>query len=340
MSARVNRQWRLAARPQGAFKASDFQWAEEPARAPAEGEVLVRSVYLSLDPTQRNWANEQASYLPPVGLGEVMRGGAIGVVEESRDPAFEPGDRVQGLLGWQSYATVPARALTALPPIPGLPLDAYFGLLGHIGATAYFGLLDVGKARAGETLVVSAAAGAVGSLVGQIGRIQGCRVVGIAGSAEKCRWLTRDLGFDAAIDYKHESVPERLRETCPNGVDVYFDNVGGEILDWVLARINLRARIVVCGLISTYNATGPVVGPANFRNILVQRARAEGFIVLDYLPRFAEAVAALAGWYAAGQIRYRVDVVEGLENAPAALHRLFDGSNTGKLMVKISDPPA
>jgi NADPH-dependent curcumin reductase CurA len=213
-------------------------------------------------------------------------------------------------------------------------LTAYFGLFGHIGLSAYFGLLDVGKPRAGETLVVSAAAGAVGSLVGQIGKIKGCRVVGIAGGEEKCRWITDELGFDAAIDYKSENVLESLKKHCPGGIDVHFENVGGEILDAVLSQINLGARIVLCGLISQYNATEPVPGPYNFANILVRRARVEGFIVMDYMNRAQEAMAELGKWLAEGKIKYRVDVVEGIENAPRAINKLFDGSNKGKLIVK------
>jgi NADPH-dependent curcumin reductase CurA len=241
---------------------------------------------------------------------------------------------VQGLLGWQDYAISDGNGLTPLPHNESIPLTAYFGLFGHIGLSAYFGLLDIGKPKAGETLVVSAAAGAVGSLVGQIGKIKGCRVVGIAGGEEKCRWITEELGFDAAIDYKSEPVLESLKRRCPEGIDVHFENVGGEILDAALSQINIRARIVLCGLISQYNATEPVPGPYNFANILVKRARVEGFIVIDYMNRAQEAVAELAKWLAEGKIKYRVDVVEGIEKAPHALNMLFDGSNKGKLIVK------
>ena len=225
--------------------------------------------------------------------------------------------------------------MTILPNDPSIPPTAFMGLFGHIGFTAYFGLLDIGKPQPGETLVVSAAAGAVGSLVGQIGKIKGCRVVGIAGSDDKCRWITEDLGFDAAINYKTESVLRALKTHCPKGIDIYFDNVGGNILDAALALINLRARIPLCGLISQYNATEPVPGPYNFANILVRRARVEGFIVMDYMNRAQEAVAELSKWLAEGKIKYRVEVVEGLEHAPEALNKLFDGSHSGKLVVKI-----
>ena len=331
----VNGQWRLAAHPEGLVKPSDFRWIEEPLREPQEGEALIRVLYLSLDPTHRIWASGRESYVPPVAIGEVMRGGALGVVEASRNPKLPVGARVRGLLGWQQYALSDGRGLSALPDDASIPLTAHLGLFGHIGMTAYFGLLDVGRPQPGETLVVSAAAGAVGSLVGQIGKIHGCRVVGIAGSADKCRWIIEELGFDAAIDHRREDVGTALGRLCPNGIDIDFENVGGDILGAILARINLRARIVLCGLIAQYNATGPVPGPTNFAQILMKRARVEGFIVSDFLPRAAEATAALARWLAEGKLKYRVDVVKGLRNAPAALNRLFDGSNTGKLIVEV-----
>jgi NADPH-dependent curcumin reductase CurA len=340
MDAKINRQWRLAARPKGLIKESDFEWHEEPVPIPGADEILVRNIYLSLDPANRGWITEAKSYIPPVGIGEVMRGGTIGVVEQSHHADFQAGDIVQGLLGWQYYALTDGIALTKLPIDPSLPLTAYMGLLGIIGPTAYFGLLDIGKPKAGETLVVSAAAGAVGSLVGQIGKIKGCHAVGIAGTAEKCRWITEELGFDAAINYKTEPVHERLKTHCPNGIDVYFDNVGGEILDAVLSLINVRARIVVCGLISQYNAVEPVPGPYNFRTILTQRARVEGFIIFDYMSRFKEALEDLGSWLADGKIQYRVDVIDGLENAPRGINKLFDGSNKGKLIVKVSEEPS
>jgi hypothetical protein len=296
---------------------------------------LVHNKYLSLDPTNRGWAGEIDTYLPAVKLGDVMRGGVIGVVEESRNTDFKVGDHVSGLLGWQEYAVSDGTGLTKLPDNPAIPLTAYMGLFGHIGLTAYYGLLDVGQPKAGETLVVSGAAGAVGSLVGQIGKIKGLHVVGIAGSDEKCRWLTDELGFDAAINYKTENVSEALRHACPNGIDVYFENVGGAILDAVLAQINLHARISLCGLISQYNATEPVPGPYNFAMILIKRARVQGFIVMDYLNRADEAMNQLGRWLMEGKIKYRVDVVEGLEQAPRAVNKLFDGSNRGKLVLKI-----
>lgn len=340
MGAKVNRQWRLAARPIGLIKESDFEWCEEPAPTLGDDEILVRNIYLSLDPANRGWVREAKSYVPPVAIGEVMRGITIGVVEQSHHTDFQVGDIVQGMLGWQEYALTDGTGLTRLPRKPSLPLTAYLGLFGIVGPTAYFGLLDIGKPKAGETLVVSAAAGAVGSLVGQIGKIRGCRVIGIAGTDEKCRWITEELGFDAAINYKTESVHERLQAVCPDGIDLFFDNVGGEILDAVLSLINIRARIVICGIISQANAVEPVPGPYNFRSILVQRARVEGFVVLDYMDRFQEAVADLEKWLAEGKIRYRIDVIDGFENAPLGLNKLFDGRNKGKLIVKVSEEPS
>jgi NADPH-dependent curcumin reductase len=266
-----------------------------------------------------------------------MRGVGIGVVEQSRNAKFPEGTFVQGLLGWQDYAITDGTNLSELPKDPSVPLAAYLGLFGFIGITAYFGLLDIGKPKIGETLVVSGAAGAVGSLVGQIGKIKGCRVVGIAGSEEKCCWLKDELGFDAAINYKTESVLESLQQHCPNGIDIYFENVGGEIFDVVLSLINLRARIALCGLISQYNAIEPVPGPHNLINLVYQRAKLEGFLVLDYLDRAPEALADLTEWYVQGKIQYRVDTIEGLENAPSAINKLFDGTNQGKLIIQVSE---
>jgi NADPH-dependent curcumin reductase len=337
MMKRTNRQWLLATRPTDFLKPANFLLHEQEVPPLNEGEVLIRLTHLSLDPTNRGWVNEYASYMPPVAIGEVMRGIAVGTIEESLNPRFREGDWVHGLLGWQRYAISNGTGLNLLPRDPSFNAEVFFGLLGHIGMTAYFGLLEIGKPKPGETLVVSAAAGAVGSLTGQIGKIQGLKVVGIAGSDEKCRWITRELGFDAAINYKTEPVPQRLKELCPNGIDIYFENVGGAILEAVLDNINLHARIVLCGLISQYNSPQPVPGPANIGKILTCRARMEGFIVLDYADRGMEAMAALSRWHAEGKIRYRVEVVQGLENAPAALQRLFDGTHNGKLIVSLED---
>ncbi len=331
-----NRCWIVKRKPEGLISADDFEWSTRPISLPQTGQVLVRQAYLSLDPANRIWL-AGPSYMPAVEVGEVMRGIGVGVVEESGAEGFSPGDAVTGMLGWQEFCRVPAGELTKLERLPGLPLTAYLGVLGHIGLTAYFGLLDIGRPKPGETLVVSAAAGAVGSLVGQIGKISGCRVVGIAGSDEKCQWLTEELGLDAAINYKTQDVEAALKETCPDGIDIDFENVGGQILDAVLGQINLNARIVLCGLISQYNAEEPQPGPYHFGNILIKRARVQGFIVTDYLPRAGEAIQALGQWLREGRLKYRVDVVKGLKNAPQALNQLFEGSNRGKLVLQIAE---
>jgi NADPH-dependent curcumin reductase CurA len=334
-----NHQWRIAARPRGRAKESDFNWTEERTPDLREGEILVRIIYLSLDPTNRVWMQPVDTYMPMLPLGEVMRGFTMGVVEASRNPGFSAGEIVAGLGGWQEYYCGDARGWSKTPRIPGVPLTAFFGVMGHIGFTAYFGLQDIGKPKAGETLVVSAAGGAVGSVAGQIGKILGCRVVGIAGSDEKCAWITRDLGFDAAINYKKENIQEALKRECPNGIDIDFENVGGPVMDAVFARLNLGARVVLCGLISQYNTDGPPYGPSNFGNLLMQRARVQGFIVTDYVNRFGEAAAQIVQWMQHGKLKYRIDMVDGLRQAPAALNRLFDGANIGKLLVKVSEEP-
>jgi len=331
--------WCLASRPVGLAKTSDFAWSEVAVPKVMQGQLRVRNVYLSLDPTNRGWINPNPTYMPPVQIGEVVRGLGLGVVEESRNPSFNEGDLVQGLLGWQVYQVSEGEGFSIVPRIPSLPLTAYLGALGHIGLTAYFGLLDIGKPKVGETIVVTAAAGAVGSLVGQIGKMKGCRVVGIAGSDEKCSWLKEDLGFDGAINYKSANLDEALRESCPDGIDIDFENVGGRIMDTILGQINLGARIVLCGLISQYNSTRPVSGPYNFPNVLIRRARVEGFIVLDYLDRSNEALSEMAEWLVSGKLKYRVEVVQGLESAPTALNKLFDGSHNGKLIVQVSEDP-
>ncbi len=331
----ANRQWILRKRPMGDIKPGDLELVEQPVPVPGPGQVLLRTVYLSLDPTNRIWMSDMDQYMPPVGIGEVMRGGTLAVVEQSNNPAFKAGDAVSGIGGWQDYVVADG----AMPlPKTGVPLTAFMSVLGMTGATAYFGLLDIGKPQAGETVVVSAAAGAVGSIVGQIAKLKGCRVVGLAGSDEKCRHAVEKLGFDACINYKREDVSKALKRECPNGIDVDFENAGGAILDAVLEQINLKARIVLCGMISTYNATGAPRGTA-LTNILMKRARIEGFIILDYFPRLAEFQAEMAKWLSEGKIKYDVHVVEGLENALSALDLLFTGGNTGKLLVKVSDEP-
>lgn len=331
----INHQWRLARRPEGHIQPGDFEWMETEVPALQEGEILLRNIYLSLDPANRGWLAESGSYMAPVELGAVVPGICLGEVVQSNNPKFEVGSLVQAMIGWQNYHVSNGRGITPLQRFPGLPLTAYMGLFSHIGLTAYFGLLDIGAPKAGETLVVSAAAGAVGSLVGQIGKIKGCRVVGIAGSDEKCQWLTETLGFDAAINYKTEDVRKALKTHCPDGIDIIFENVGGKILDAEMSLMNLHARIVLCGLISAYNATTPPPGPAYFSNLITRRGKVQGFIVTDYMHRAMEAIPDLANWYMEGKLKYRVEVVEGLENAPTAINKLFDGSNQGKLIVQV-----
>ncbi len=337
MSDKVNGQWRLAARPSGDLKDTDLTWHEEPVPELKDGELRVRNVYLSVDPTNRIWMTDVEQYMPPVQIGEVMRGAAIGVVEESKNPEFSEGDVVQGVLGWQEYSVTDGAILVKIPSGLPFPLTAYMGLLGHIGATAYFGLLEIGEPKEGETVVVSAAAGAVGSIVGQIAKIKGCRVVGIAGTDEKCKWLTEELGFDAAVNRRSPDFRAQLKAACPDGIDVDFENAGGEILETILGLCNLKARVVLCGLISQYNADTPPPGPSNFPLILMKRLRVEGFIIIDYQPRFMEAIMQLGQWLGQGKLKYRVDLSEGLKTAPAALRDLFAGNNIGKRLVKVSD---
>jgi hypothetical protein len=339
MKETVNRYWKLASRPQGMVKVSDFEWAEGPVPEVKDGQVLVRNLYLSFDPTQRGWMEERPPYTPPVPLGAPMPSLGAGQVVESKHPGFSPGDFVQGSVGWQDYFLTDGKGLMPLSKVPpGVSLTLAMGALGMTGLTAYFGLLDVGKPKEGETVVVSGAAGATGSVAGQIARIKGCRSIGIAGGKEKCAWLTSELGFDAAIDYKSEDVSARLRELCPNGIDVYFDNVGGEILDAALANLAMRGRVVICGAISQYNSKN-IEGPKNYLSLLVRRGRMEGFMVFDYFARAGEAVAELGQWVKEGKLRHRDDIQEGLENAPQTMVRLFEGGNVGKLLLKIADPP-
>jgi len=338
-----NQQFRLAARPVGMPKDSDWQRTAEPVRELADGEILVKVLYLSLDPAMRGWMNEGKSYIPPVGIGEVMRAGGIGKVVASKSPKFAVGDFVSGGTGVQEYWIGAADDKTAafykVDP-KAAPLPKYLNALGMPGMTAYFGLLEVGQPKAGETVVVSGAAGAVGQTVGQVAKQRGCRVVGIAGGKDKCDFVVNELGFDACIDYKGGSVKDGLKQHCPNGVDVYFDNVGGDILDTVLTRINRKARIVICGAISQYNNTTPVKGPANYLSLLVNRARMEGIVVFDWADRYPEGAAQMAQWMKEGNFKTREDIVDGLENFPQTLLMLFEGRNFGKLILKVADDNA
>jgi NADPH-dependent curcumin reductase CurA len=331
----INRQARLASRPTGMPKRSDWKFVDEPVPDLKDGELLVKVTHISLDPAMRGWMNEGKSYIRPVAIDEVMRAGGAGRVVASKNPGFREGDEVAGNFGVQQYAVSDGKGVRKVDT-KFAPLERYLGALGMPGMTAYFGLLDIGKPKAGETVVVSGAAGAVGSVVGQIARIKGCRVVGIAGGADKCRYLVDDLGFDAAIDYKAEDVKGALKTHCPEGIHVYFDNVGGEILEAALGRIALHARIVICGAISQYNNTTPVKGPANYLSLLVNRASMTGMVVFDYADRYGEGAKEMAGWIAAGKLKAKEDVVQGgIDAFPETLLRLFKGENFGKLVLAV-----
>ena len=333
MVSDTNKQVRLAARPVGMPKRSDWQFTEEAVPEPGEGELLVKVQYLSLDPAMRGWMNEGRSYIKPVAIGEVMRAGGAGEVLASKHPKFKEGDIVTGGFGVQEFALSDGKGVHKVDTRL-VPLTTYLGTLGMPGMTAYFGLLEVGKPKEGQTVVVSGAAGAVGSVAGQIAKIKGCRVVGIAGGAAKCKMVVEELGFDACIDYKAEDVKAALKQHCPNGIDVYFDNVGGEILDACLSRLAMHARIVICGAISQYNATGGMKGPANYMSLLVNRASMTGMVVFDYAERYGEAAREMAHWIAAGRLKAKEDVVKGgIDAFPETLLMLFEGTNTGKLVL-------
>jgi len=332
----ANRQVRLAARPVGEPCPTDWEHVEEPVGEPGDGEFLVRVRYLSIDPAMRGWMNAGRSYIRPVEIGEVMRAGAVGEVTASRHSGFAVGDQVSGMFGVQEYCVSDGRGVIKVDPETA-PLPTYLGTLGMSGMTAYFGLIDIGRPEPGQTVVVSGAAGAVGSIVGQVAKILGCRVVGIAGGERKCRMLVEEFGFDAAIDYQSEDVRKALREHAPDGVDVYFDNVGGDILDAVLGRLARGARVVICGAISQYNSTEPK-GPANYLSLLVNRATMTGMVVFDYADRYPEGVAQLAAWQAEGRLTSLEDVVSGsVADFPDTLMRLFRGENHGKLVLEIAD---
>jgi NADPH-dependent curcumin reductase len=335
MSA-ANHQFKLAARPIGLPKRSDWNFTEVPVREPANGEILVKIIYISLDPAMRGWMNAGKSYVPPVGIGEVMRALALGWVVASRNSRFSAGDYVYGPFGVQEFAISNGSGVSKADPKIA-PLPVYLSALGMPGMTAYFCLLEVGKPKPGETVVISAAAGAVGAIAGQIAKIKGCRAVGIAGGAKKCLYL-KEIGFDAAIDYKSENIQTALATHCPNGIDIYFDNVGGEILEAALTLLNHGARVAICGAISQYNSTTPIKGPSNYLSLLVHAACMQGFLVLDYVNRYAEAAPLMAGWLAQGKLKSREHIVEGLSTFPEALLMLFKGENFGKLILKIAEP--
>ncbi|HMC15562.1 MAG TPA: NADP-dependent oxidoreductase [Albitalea sp.] len=336
----VNHQIRLASRPVGTPTRDNWSFTTEAVHEPPPGGVVIRTLYLSLDPAMRGWMNDAKSYIAPVGVGEVMRAGGIGLVIASHSPAFAVGDHVSAGLGVQEYCMIPeshlkSSGLFKVDPRVG-SLTQWLNVLGMPGMTGYFGLTDVGQPQPGETVVVSGAAGAVGQTVGQLAKIRGCRAVGIAGGTAKCEWVVNELGFDACIDYKGGNVREGLKQHCPKGVDVYFDNVGGDILDHVLAKINRKARIIICGAISQYNNTAPVQGPKNYLSLLVNRARMEGIVVFDYADRYHLAVAEMAEYLKDGRMKSREDVVYGLDTFPEALLKLFNGENFGKLVLQVA----
>ena len=333
----TNHVWRLRKRPIGELSNDVLSFDEEAIPEPDDGEFLIRLNYLSLDPTNRIWMSDMDQYMPPVELDDSMRGLVCGTVVKSRHPDFDEGMIVSGLGTWADFQIGSPATISPLGDTGPVAVVDAFSTLALVGPTAYFGLLDIGQPKTGETVVVSAAAGAVGSIVGQIAKIKGCHVVGLAGSDDKCAWIKDDLGFDEVINYRTQNIPEALAAACPKGIDVYFDNVGGEILDACLKLMNLKGRISTCGLISQYNATEPVPGPSNYPMILMQRLRVEGFIVLDYAERYPEAIAALSQWMAEGKIKVRTQVIDGLENALETLKTLYTGENTGKLMICVKD---
>jgi NADPH-dependent curcumin reductase CurA len=339
--AEMNRRWKLKTRPQGMVQAENFEFVAEPVPQPAEGQFVARVLCLSFDPTQRGWLIDAPSYLPPVAIGEVMRAGAVAQVVASAHSGFKVGQLVQGTFGWQDYAL--SDGATQTGPVthlaPGVRPEHALGVFGITGLTAYFGLLDIGRPEPGDTVLVTGAAGATGSVAGQIAKLKGCRVIGVAGGPEKCRWVKEVAGFDDCIDYKSEDVFHRMKAVAPKGFNVYFENVGGPVFDAGLMNLAMRARVVLCGGISNYDDMANAYGPKMYMNLVVMRARMEGFIVLDYAARFPEAVKQLAAWVASGELKVAEDLQVGLENAPATLQRLFRGQNLGKQLLKVADPP-
>lgn len=336
-----NRQWLLAKRPEGMVSESCFELVENPIGEVGEGQILIRNHYLAFEPAMRGWIEDVPSYLPPVAIGDVMRASAAGQVVASKHPGFEVGEFVSGLFGWQEYTLLTPGGLQAATKVPeGVELTAPLSVLGMTSITAYFGLLDVCQPKSGETVVVTGAAGATGSVAAQIARIKGCRVIGVAGGAEKCAWLRDEARLDAVIDYKSEDLMTRLGELCPDGIDVAFDNVGGDQLDAILFHIADHGRISLCGAISTYNDPEPIARCRYIGNMVKRRVRMQGFIVLDYLGRAGEAMADLSAWVAAGEIAHQIDVQEGIENVPKTFLRLFSGANQGKQLLKLVDLPS
>ncbi|MGB8330854.1 MAG: NADP-dependent oxidoreductase [Polyangiales bacterium] len=336
--SRVNRQILLRKRPIGVPSADDFLTAETSAGTPGPGEVLLENLYLSIDPAIRGWMSEAKSYLPPIRIGEPVRSGTLSRIVESNAEGWPVGQVVQALAAWESFSVVPSQSLHGkVRPIEGIPLSGMLSVLGGTGLTAYFGLLEVGRPKKGETVVVSAAAGGVGSIVGQIAKLKGCRTVGLTGSDEKCAWLVDALGYDTAINYKTPDLRAALKDACPEGIDVFFDSVGGEILNTALARLHYRGRIAVCGAISQINEAELPPGPSNYLQLLAKSARMQGFTTLDFASRYDQARAELANWILEGRIRYCDEIVEGLESAPLHFLRLFSGEHRGKLMVQLAN---
>jgi hypothetical protein len=332
----INKQWKLKSRPVGEPTHANWEFNEGEVPSIKDGELLVKVLYVSLDPAMRGWLNDAKSYIEPVQIGDVMRAGTVGQVIDSKNDSFVKGDFVVGYAGVQQYGVTDGKGLYKVDPKLA-PLSTYLGVLGMPGMTGYFGLLKSGEPKSGETVVVSGAAGAVGGLVGQIAKIKGCKVVGIAGGEQKCKFLIDELGFDAAIDYKNENVKKALKQACPKGVDVFFDNVGGDILDDVLTQINVKARIVICGAISQYNNTTPVKGPSNYLSLLVNRARMEGIVVFDNVKEYPIAMQEIGAWIQSGQLKVKEHIVEGIETFPDTLMMLFKGENFGKLMLKVGE---
>ncbi|MDF4204598.1 NADP-dependent oxidoreductase [Maribacter sp. SA7] len=331
----MNKQLLFVKRPTGDADASTWSLVSNPIPKIKEGEVLIQQHYVSLDPAMRGWMNEAKSYIPPMEINSVMRAGSVGqVIEANNHPTFKVGDYVAGYAGVQQYIATNADGYYKVDPKLA-PLPTYIGTLGMPGMTAYFGITEVGKLKEGDIVLVSGAAGAVGSIVGQVAKIKGCKVVGIAGGADKCKYVVDELGFDACIDYKNENVKQRLKEECPKGLDIYFDNVGGEILDLALGRLRMNARIVICGAISQYNNKTAIKGPSNYLSLLVNRASMTGMVVFDYADRYAEGAKILGGWMAQGKLKSKEDIYEGIENFPETYSRLFSGEKMGKLVLKI-----